>query len=510
MAWTQDDIPDLTGRVAVVTGANGGLGYETALALAAHGAHVVMAVRNQTKAAEAEARIRAAHPDASLELVALDLGDQSSVRRAAETILAAHPVIDVLVNNAGLMAMPERQTADGYEMQFGVNHLGHWTLTALLLPGLLRADAAGRDARVVTVTSVARFVGSAVDPENPHLRGAYEPWGSYGQAKLSNYYFGLGLQRRFEDARVGVKSLLAHPGLSNTDLQAHTVEEGGGGIWGPFFHVLTTTFGMRPDQGARMQLRAATDPSASGGRAVRTGLRQPRTAGHTTHPAPDRDGRRHRDPLGGVRARDRRRPRRVRGPGSTGELSARRSPGGPDDHGAPVLARLRADPRTRSVDMAEVTETQLPGVGIRYEFSTSEGDRVGVLHHHGGRREVFVQDADDPDVARTVLRLGPDDCHTLTELLGASQVTESVGELRHRIEGLTIDWIDVGAESEQAGRSIGEGALRTRTGASVIAVIHGDTTEPAPGPDVVLQAGDVAVVVGTGEGLEQLRQVLRG
>lgn len=265
MAWTSDDIGDLTGRVAVVTGANGGLGLETAEALATHGAHVVMAVRNQQKAEAAEARIRTVDPTVSLELVSIDLGDQASVVDAAATIAAAHPRIDVVVNNAGLMAMPQRTTADGYEMQFGVNHLGHWTLTTQLLPALLRADAQGRDSRVVTVTSVARFVGTGVDPEDPHLEHGYGPWKSYGQAKLSNYYFGLGLHRQFAAAGVGTKSMLAHPGLSNTDLQAHTVEEGGGGIIGAASRQLARVAGMSPRQGARMQLRAATDPGAHGG-----------------------------------------------------------------------------------------------------------------------------------------------------------------------------------------------------------------------------------------------------
>ena len=174
-------------------------------------------------------------------------------------------MVDLLVNNAGLMATPEQETADGYEMQFGVNHLGHWTLTAGLLPGLLRADAAGRDARIVTVTSVARFLGHTVDPDNPHLRGRYKPWGSYGQAKLANYHFGLGLHRRFDAAGVGVKSLLAHPGLTHTDLQARTSREGGGGLLGAISDQLAAIGGMSPKQGARMQLRAATDPAARGG-----------------------------------------------------------------------------------------------------------------------------------------------------------------------------------------------------------------------------------------------------
>lgn len=265
MPWSIADIPDQSGRVAVVTGANGGLGLETAEALAGKGAHVVMAVRNQDKAAAAQARIVTTHPTASVELVPLDLGNQESVKTAVDTITKAHPEIDLLVNNAGLMAMPERQTDDGYEMQFGVNHLGHWTFTAGLLPALLRADAAGRAVRVVTVTSVARFMGTAVDPANPHLRGNYGAWTSYGQAKLSNYYFGLGLQGAFEKAGVGIESLIAHPGLSHTDLQSHTQAEGGGGIIGALSDRFAAISGMKPADGARMQLRAATDPSAAGG-----------------------------------------------------------------------------------------------------------------------------------------------------------------------------------------------------------------------------------------------------
>lgn len=261
MTWTANDIGDLTGRTAVVTGANGGLGLETAKALAGAGAHVVMAARNQDKAAAARATILAVHPDASTELVELDLGDLASVRRAADTITSAHPSIDILVNNAGLMAMPEGRTADGFEMQLGVNHLGHWALTAHLLPALLRADAA----RVVTVTSTARHTGRTVDPDNPHLEGRYTPWRAYGQAKLANYHFALGLQQQFERAGVRAASLAAHPGLSNTDLQTRTVAEGGAGLGGRLAHAASSRTGMSAVEGARPQLRAATDPGARGG-----------------------------------------------------------------------------------------------------------------------------------------------------------------------------------------------------------------------------------------------------
>jgi NAD(P)-dependent dehydrogenase (short-subunit alcohol dehydrogenase family) len=261
VSWTAADIPDQTGRTAVVTGANGGLGLETARALAAAGAHVVMAARNQDKAAEAVADIRRGASDASLELAALDLGSQASVRAAAERILAAHEKLDILVNNAGVMGIPERRTADGFEMQFGVDHLGHYALTALLMPALLRADAA----RVVTVTSTAHHMGRAVDPANPHLDGKYGPWRAYGQAKLANFHFGIGLQRRLAAAGAPAASLIAHPGLSNTDLQAVSVRETGGGLSQRFFHRLARSTGMSPEEGARPQLRAATDPEAKGG-----------------------------------------------------------------------------------------------------------------------------------------------------------------------------------------------------------------------------------------------------
>jgi NAD(P)-dependent dehydrogenase (short-subunit alcohol dehydrogenase family) len=261
VAWTAADIPALAGRTAVVTGANGGLGLETSRALAREGAHVVMAARNQEKAIAAMDDIREDVPDASLELVGLDLGSQQSVREAAERILGAHEAIDVLVNNAGLMGIPERRTEDGFEMQLGVDHLGHWTLTALLMPGLLRADAA----RIVTVTSTAHHMGRAVDPANPHLEGRYGPWRAYGQAKLANFHFGLGLHRALGRAGAPAGSLIAHPGLSNTELQAVSVEETGGGMSQRFFLFLARNTGMAPAEGALSQLRAATDPSAKSG-----------------------------------------------------------------------------------------------------------------------------------------------------------------------------------------------------------------------------------------------------
>ena len=261
MAWTTADIPNLNGKVAVVTGANGGLGLESAKALAGAGAHVVMAVRNQEKAGEARDEILATHPDASLEIVELDLSSFENVKAAAEKIAANHPRVDILINNAGLMAMPERRTADGYEMQFGVNHLGHWLLTAGLLKPLVAADAA----RVVTVTSTAHLTGRVVDPDNVNMEGNYSAWGAYGRAKLANFHFALGLQREFERHGSQAQSLVAHPGLSHTNLQVHTVEQGGGGASAPFWAWMARNTGMPADKGALPQLRAATDPNAKGG-----------------------------------------------------------------------------------------------------------------------------------------------------------------------------------------------------------------------------------------------------
>ncbi len=261
VGWNAADIPGQHGRIAVVTGANGGLGLETARQLAVHGAHVVMAVRNREKAAAAVTEIRASAPDAALELVALDLASLASVRAAAEQIMAAHDSIGLLVNNAGVMGIPEAKTADGFEMQFGVDHLGHWALTALLLPALLRAPGA----RIITVTSTAHLMGRAVDPANPHLRGRYRPWRAYGQAKLANFHFGLGLQRELEKAGVSTASLIAHPGLSDTGLQTVSVQQTGGGTSQRFFRFLADRTGMSAASGALSQLRAATDPAARGG-----------------------------------------------------------------------------------------------------------------------------------------------------------------------------------------------------------------------------------------------------
>lgn len=255
------DIPDLTGRVAVVTGANSGLGFQTASVLAAKGTHVVLAVRDPHKATRAIEAITRATPDAQLTSVPLDLGSLASIATAAAAILRQVSQVDLLVNNAGVMGTPEGRTTDGFETQLGVDHLGHWALTAQLLPVLLAAPAA----RVVTVTSFARLMARPIDPGNPHLSGRYEPWLAYGQAKLANYHFGLGLQDAFARAGASASSLIAHPGLSHTDLQPTTVRLGGAGGQARFWAWYARRFGMNPASGALPQLRAATDPRARGG-----------------------------------------------------------------------------------------------------------------------------------------------------------------------------------------------------------------------------------------------------
>ena len=261
MAWNESNIPNLSGKVAVVTGANSGLGLESARALAGAGAHVVMAARNQEKARAAHDEILATHPAASLEIVELDLGSMESTRAAAARISSDHPVVDILINNAGLMAMPERRTLDGLEMQFGVNHLGHWVFTAGLLKPMLAAD----QARVVTVTSTAHLSGRMVDPDNVNMEGNYSAWGAYGRAKLANFHFALGLQREFAKRGLKAESLVAHPGLSHTNLQVHTHEQGGAGRSAGFWKWLARHTGMSSARGALSQLRAATDPNAKGG-----------------------------------------------------------------------------------------------------------------------------------------------------------------------------------------------------------------------------------------------------
>ena len=260
MGWRTDQIPDLGGRVAVVTGANGGLGFETTRMLAGHGARVVMAVRNREKGAAARDRIARDVPAARLDLLDLDVASMASVRAAAASILGTHERIDLLVNNAGVMGIPFRETADGQELQFAANHLGHFALTALVMPVLLRS---GRG-RVISVTSSGRFLGRTVDPANVLMQDGYGPWRAYGRAKLAAAQFTVELDRRLSAAGAPVRALAADPGFAHTDLQANSARQSRG-MSQRFFDTTVGFIGSSPAVGALPQLRAATDPSARGG-----------------------------------------------------------------------------------------------------------------------------------------------------------------------------------------------------------------------------------------------------
>ena len=261
MGWTAEEIPDQTGRVAVVTGGNGGLGLETARELTRNGAHVIIAARNLEKAATAERDILESVPDASLEVRNLDLSSKTSIKEFADGLLADHSKIDMLFNNAGVMATPELETEDGFELQFGTNHLGHFYLTYLLLPALL----AGKDARVVNTTSTARFSAGAYDLQNAHSRGNYKPWDAYGISKRANLHFAIELNTRLAAAGADVKAYSADPGFSDTDLQAASARASGGGFSQRFFEKTTPIVGQSAARGALPQLQAGTDPAAPGG-----------------------------------------------------------------------------------------------------------------------------------------------------------------------------------------------------------------------------------------------------
>lgn len=261
MTWNTNNIPDQRGKVAVITGANGGLGLASAKALAGKGAHVVMAVRNQEKAAAAHEELLAAHPSASLEIVELDLGSLASVESAAITIAGAHDRLDILMCNAGLMAIPQSVTEDGFDTQFGVNVLGHWALIGHLLPIVITTPGA----RIVTLSSTAQHVGGAINADDPHMRLGYDSWRMYGQTKLAMRHLAVGLQERFDQAGIDAKALSAQPGLTNSDLQSTTQAHGGAGVLGAVAEPLTKLVGMSTDRGALSQLRAATDPNAPGG-----------------------------------------------------------------------------------------------------------------------------------------------------------------------------------------------------------------------------------------------------
>jgi NAD(P)-dependent dehydrogenase (short-subunit alcohol dehydrogenase family) len=254
--WTSADVPDQSGRVAIVTGANSGLGYDTAAVLADKGAHVVLAVRNVDKGNEAADRIKAASPNAVVAVQELDLSSLDSVHRAADELRAAHPRIDLLINNAGVMYVPTRETTtDGFEMQFGTNHLGHFALTGQLLDNMLSVDGS----RVVTISSVGHkfwFLADIYFDDLQFERG-YHRIKAYGQSKLANLMFTYELQRRLKLKGAPTVALAAHPGFSDTELMRYLPGFVPDFMWRPVT--------QPADKGALPTLRAATDPGAHGG-----------------------------------------------------------------------------------------------------------------------------------------------------------------------------------------------------------------------------------------------------
>ena len=258
--WTSGDMPDLTGKVAIVTGANSGIGLEAALALAGKGAQVVIASRNLEKCDEAAAQIRAKTPACLLEVIRLDLADLASVRAFTGAFRDGHDRLDLLVNNAGVMALPYRKTADGFEMQFGTNHLGHFALTGLLLDTLLNTPGA----RVVTVSSGAHTMGS-VRFDDLQRERSYKKWEAYGQSKLANLLFAYELQRRFAAIGADAISVAAHPGFAATNLQAVGPQMEGSRLqsWG--MKLANGLLAQSPEMGALPTLYAATAPDVQGG-----------------------------------------------------------------------------------------------------------------------------------------------------------------------------------------------------------------------------------------------------
>ena len=252
--WTAADIPDQSGRTAVVTGANSGLGFETAKALAESGAAVVLACRDLDRAEAAAARLGVAAPRAIISTLPLDLASLASVREAARELRSRHARLDLLINNAGLMMPPYGRTADGFELQFGTNHLGHFALTGLLLDRLLATPGS----RIVTVSSMGHRMGD-LDFEDLQFERGYRRIAAYGRSKLANLLFTYELQRRLAERGAQTIAVAAHPGASRTELVRHL----------PGGRALNQAVGRLISQDARMgalpTLRAAVDPRVHGG-----------------------------------------------------------------------------------------------------------------------------------------------------------------------------------------------------------------------------------------------------
>ena len=250
--WTSDDVPGQQGRLAVVTGANTGLGFETAQVLAARGASLVLAVRDIEKGKRAAERIAETAPGANVMVQPLDLTSLDSIRAAADELRDKHPRIDLLINNAGVMLTPRQTTSDGFELQFGTNHLGHFALTGLLLEQMLPVPGS----RVVTVSSIAHRVRARINFDDLQGERSYSRVGAYGQSKLANLMFTYELQRRLSGAGTTI-AVAAHPGLADTELTRNSP------AIAAYFYARVMS--QKAAMGALPVLRAATDPGVLGG-----------------------------------------------------------------------------------------------------------------------------------------------------------------------------------------------------------------------------------------------------
>ncbi len=254
--WTVADIPDLGGMTAIVTGGNSGVGYETALELARKGATTILACRSRSRGEAAIRRILREVPEAKVKLMQLDLGDLDSIGQFAQRFRTSHGDLDLLVNNAGIMATPYRTTKDGFESQFGTNHLGHFALTAKLMPSILASPSA----RIVNVSSVGHRSGD-IDFDALLLdRSNYRRWRAYYRSKLANLLFTYEMHRRLKSTGIeNVSSLAAHPGVARTNLAQ------GMGFVGTLLKPIAFLFVQSAQMGALPILRAATDPAAQSG-----------------------------------------------------------------------------------------------------------------------------------------------------------------------------------------------------------------------------------------------------
>ncbi len=258
--WSQRDIPDLTGKVIVVTGANSGLGFESAKTFAEKGATVVMTARNMSKGEKAKTDILQAHPRATVDLMQLDVGNLASVREFVDTFKAKYDRLDVLLNNAGVMAIPRQETPDGFEMQLGVNHLGHFALTGLLLDVITNTPKA----RIHNVTSSANWSGR-INFDDLMGERNYGRWRAYGQSKLANIFFTFELQKRLTAAGFDTITNTSHPGLVLGNLQTNSVEQSGTRIEALFYNFSKLFMAQDIKMGMLPQLYGCTATEAKGG-----------------------------------------------------------------------------------------------------------------------------------------------------------------------------------------------------------------------------------------------------